>query len=252
MPFNNYSLYYDLLYQDKDYELECDFIEQAFIKYSEKPIHSILDGGCGTGGHAIVLAKRGYEVTGFDKSETMLELAKNKANSSNCTLNLELSDLRTFNLQSRYDACICMFAVMNYLTETRDILDALSSIRKHLNKGSLFIFDFWNGLAVLRILPTERTKTIENGRRRIIRIAQPELDALRHICRVNYHLLVFDGSRLIEEVKETHIVRYFFPQEISYYLLQSGFEVLALCPFPELEGKVDENIWNIAIIARAT
>jgi SAM-dependent methyltransferase len=60
-----YSKYYDILYMDKDYDKECDFVEEAFNKYSlSKPV-KILDVGCGTGGHLIPLAKRGYEVVGI-------------------------------------------------------------------------------------------------------------------------------------------------------------------------------------------
>ncbi len=56
MVFNKqYANAYDSLYQDKDYEKECDFIEAIFEKNKRNP-RTILDLGCGTGGHAIVLA----------------------------------------------------------------------------------------------------------------------------------------------------------------------------------------------------
>ena len=70
---------YDLIYQDKDYEKEIDFIEQIFHNYSSHPIKTILDGGCGTGGHALPLAKRGYQVSAIDLSEAMLKRARKKA-----------------------------------------------------------------------------------------------------------------------------------------------------------------------------
>lgn len=241
---------YDLIYKDKDYEGECDFIEEIFEKFSSKPVKAVLDGGCGTGGHALPLAKRGYEVTGIDSSEVMIKAAREKAQKANVSLDFQTSDLRQFSLKRRFDACLCMFAVLGYITQTPDILKTIKNIKGHLNKESLFIFDVWNGLAVLRILPSVRVKVVEDEDRRIIRIAQPELDAFNHLCRVHYHLVITQNAALVGEFKETHTVRYFFPQEITHYLEESGFEVLKICPFLDLKGKVDENAWNITTIAR--
>ena len=51
-----YADAYDLLYQDKDYDAECDLIESLFKNYGESGIKSVLDLGCGTGNHAVPLA----------------------------------------------------------------------------------------------------------------------------------------------------------------------------------------------------
>ena len=242
---------YDLIYRDKDYEGECDFIEEIFQRFSPKSVKSILDEGCGAGGHAIPLAKRGYEVTGIDSSEMMIEEAKEKAVKANLNIDFQTADLRRFNLNRRFDACLCMFAVLGYITETKKLLQTLENVKGHLNKESLFICDVWNGLAVLRILPTERIKTVEDEGKRIIRIARPELDAFNHLCRVHYHLLITQDDGRLSEFEETHTVRYFFPQEIIHYLEECGFEVLKICPFLDLDGKVDESVWNMTIIAKA-
>ncbi len=77
----DYADQYDLLYTDKDYEAECDLIEEVFRKYGNGRISTILDLGCGTGNHAIPLASRGYHVTGIDISEDMITHAQKKANS---------------------------------------------------------------------------------------------------------------------------------------------------------------------------
>lgn len=44
-----YAGNYDLFYQDKDYDAECDLIERIISEYASGPVHSILDLGCGTG-----------------------------------------------------------------------------------------------------------------------------------------------------------------------------------------------------------
>jgi hypothetical protein len=55
----DYSTMYDLLYEDKNYDLECDLFEKIFHDYGTFPVHSILDLECGTRNHALRLAERG-------------------------------------------------------------------------------------------------------------------------------------------------------------------------------------------------
>lgn len=245
-----YAQCYDLLYSDKAYETECDFVEAIFRGYSPKPARTVLELGCGTGGHAIPLAKRGYVVTGIDASEAMVAVARGKVQESGLTLNLRQMDIRQFDLGDTFDACICMFNVIGYITENRDIQSLLKSVRRHLKKDSLFVFDCWNGLAVLRLLPSVKTKRVEDKERKITRVAQPKLDAFHHLCEVNYQVEIVRGNT-VEEIKETHQVRFFFPQEMKYYLEQAGFKVLKICPFLNLDGRTDENEWNISFIAKA-
>lgn len=249
--FNRYAEYYDLLYTDKDYLKECDFIEDIFDKFSAKPIKSVLDCGCGTGGHSLPLAQRGYAVTGIDVSEREIKHARQKARERKLRIDFRQGDLRQLELGKTLDACICMFAVLNYIIATEDIIQTLRRIRNHIATDSIFTFDIWNGIAVIRELPSVRVKEVQNDNIRVIRTAEPELDTLNHLCRVNYHLIVTQGNSLVEDVRETHTIRYLFPQEIAHYLKDAGFEVMKICPFLDLSGKVDESTWNIAFVAKA-
>lgn len=246
-----FAEYYDLIYRDKDYVVECSFVETAFHNYSSVPIKTILDLGCGTAGHAIPLAKKGYTVVGIDGSPAMLALARTKACQSQVNLRLHHVTMQQLGLGETFDACICMFNVLGYVTEDKDIQLVLQNVRRHLKRDSLFIFDCWNGLGVLRILPSIRVKTVEDQERRVIRIAEPELDACNHLCHVHYHLLILRSGVLHDEFEETHTIRYFFPREATHYLHESDFEVLKICPSLDLGGKADENCWNISIIAKA-
>ena len=76
LPFEDYSAVYDALYRDKDYQAETDFLGEVFNKYAKSHPQTILDLGCGSGAHAFGLTRRGYRVTGVDRSERMLELAR--------------------------------------------------------------------------------------------------------------------------------------------------------------------------------
>jgi SAM-dependent methyltransferase len=245
--FEGYAKYYDLLYHDKDYEAECDLVQDLLQNNSRGKVTTILDCACGTGGHAVPLAKRGYKITAFDVSPVMLQQARAKTTE----VVFHLMDLRTFDIGGAFDASVCMFAAMNYLTKNSEIQKALLNVRRHLRRDGLFIFDFWNGLAVLRVLPETRLKTVTGDGMKVVRFVQPELDAFNHVCKSHYHLIVTKGDTVLEEVQETHEVRYFFPQEIVHYLEEAAFEVLQVSPFPDLRGGVNETTWNAIAVARA-
>ena len=92
-------------------------------------------------------------------------------------------------------------------------------------------------MAVLRLLPEQRIKEVENDEIRIIRFAVPNLRAFEQICEVNYKLIILNKrDNKLKEINEKHVMRFYFPQELKYYLEAAGFEVLKICPFMDFDG----------------
>ena len=77
MSYSNkkYASLYDLIYKNKNYLKEVNFLTKQFKK-EDKKAKKILDLGCGTGQYTYLLSKKGYEVTGVDISKPMIEIAK--------------------------------------------------------------------------------------------------------------------------------------------------------------------------------
>ena len=71
--FNKYSDYYDLIYKDKNYEKESEYIIKIIRDYCDN-CKKILELGCGTGKHASYIAKH-YKIFAIDASESMLKSA---------------------------------------------------------------------------------------------------------------------------------------------------------------------------------
>jgi SAM-dependent methyltransferase len=246
-----YSKYYDILYMDKEYEKECDFLESAFKHYARFKPSKVLDIGCGTGGHLISLAKRGYKVVGVDKSKWMVKFAKEKICNYELPARVLTMDVLDLNLDEKFDACIAMFAVVSYIVQTRDLIKTLKNIRRHLRTGSLFVFDFWYGPAVLTVTPSSRVKIVEKDGVKVIRTVIPELDMFNNIVKSKYYLVAIKENIVIDETQEIHVLRYLFPQELIHYLSESGYKVLKFCEFPYLDRDPSENSWSVAVIAEA-
>ena len=240
-----YAGVYDALYADKDYEAEVDLIEAALARHGSGASRTVLDLGCGTGGHALPLARRGHRVTGVDLAPAMLEQARAKAAAAGLDIELREGDVRTVELGSRFDVALLMFAVLSYMHANGDVLAALRTARAHLRDGGLLLLDVWNGPAVLFDPPHDGEKAVSTAAGELRRLARAELDVRRHLCRVHYRV---EGAA---QADETHVVRYYFPLELELFLEVAGFRLLALTPFGSLDGEPDERTRAAFAVAQA-
>ena len=246
----DYTVAYDFLYSNKDYGRECDFIEAVFQKYSRE-VKGVLDLGCGTGGHALILARRGYQLVGVDRSLSMLKMAREKAEEADLPLEFVRGDITTIELQSRFDAVISMFAVMGYQTTNEAFAGVCYTASNHLKRGGVFVFDCWYGPAVLTERPAARVKEVKlNEHERIVRLTEPVLNTLRHTVETRFTLRKMKKDLIIDETRESHLMRFLFPQEVRYFLKLAGFSEVMLCPFPRLDEPLTEQDWNMAVIAK--
>ena len=248
---NDYADLYDLFYGNKDYRAECDYVLGTAKKYSDRSITSILDIGCGTGGHALLWAQDGIDVTGLDRSPTMLSHARVKAEKMKLSTSFLEGDIRGFDLGRRFDAATSMFAVMSYQTRTADVLSALSSVRRHLAPAGLFLFDVWSGPGVISDPPTERVKSFLKGELEILRTVRPVHDVSRNMVEVQYDILCIQKDRIVKRIREAHQMRYFFPQEMEEFASRSGFELLACEPFMKQADELHVHDWNAMFVLKA-
>lgn len=249
--FEQYAFYYDLFYEKKDYTAECDFLDGVFRKYypQGRP-DSILDLGCGTGNHDVILARRGHRMTGVDLSSKMIRLAKEKAKQQKQDISFVVGDIRNVKLRGEFDAVISMFAVMSYLTRTQDILSAFRTAHRYLKRKGIFVFDVWFGPGVLAQKPQDRIALFKKKGVRIVRLAKPEMDLLKQTVNVHYIVMEIVGRKLVRETRETHPMRYFFPQEIDHFLEETGFKILAISPVLNFDRAPTAEDWNVSIVAQ--
>lgn len=245
--FKNYAEYYNLLYKDKNYKEEVNYIENLLKNNSKHPINSILNLGCGTGNHDAFFAEREYQVTGVDLSPQMIEIAKNQ-NIKNADF-LE-GDVRNIELNKKFDAVISLFHVASYQTKNKDFDGFLQTAHKHLKKDGVFIFDFWYGSAVLSDKPVVRVKRMENNNLKITRIAEPEILFNENIVNVNFEINIEDKqNNQTNTIKEQHKMRYWFLPELEFFLEKNNFEIEAELAWFK-EDKLESNSWYGVIIAR--
>lgn len=229
--FDAYARYYDLLYRDKDYAKEAEFIHWLLQTNAPAAQH-LLELGSGTGRHAEHLAEQGYRVTGVERSEGMLaRCAQRQTHQPSAIaqrLNFVQGDLREVRLGQTFDAILSLFHVISYQTGNTDLAAAFETVALHLKPGGVFIFDVWYGPAVLHDLPQVRVKRLQDDDMAITRIAEPVLHVNDNIVDVNYQILLQSvGSDTCQELRELHRMRYLFKPELEGLLGQAGLKVVA-------------------------
>jgi len=243
--FGTYSRYYNLLYQDKDYAGEAEYIRSLITRHCPQA-QTVLDLGCGTGQHDHLLAQMGYDVTGIDRSEEMLNIA----NAQSSTPTFHQDDIRTVRLNTTFDVIISLFHVMSYQTTNADLAAAFATARAHLKPGGLFLFDCWYGPAVLTDRPSVRVKRLEDGVISVTRIAEPVMHENDNLVDVNYQVLVRDkSSGDVVELKESHQMRYLFRPELELLLAEAGLSL-----FESVEWLTDNKpgftTWVVCFLVR--
>lgn len=252
--FGHYSRYYDLLYADKDYAGETAYIRSLINAHSRKPAASLLELGCGTGIHALMLnAEAGLNVCGVDLSETMLERARARAASRGVTedrVSFHEGNACSFRIGRKFDVVASLFHVVSYQTTEQRLNAQFETAATHLDKDGLFIFDFWYGPAVLSQGPSVRAKRLSDEYIAVTRLAEPVIRDAENVVDVNYDLFVLDrATGVTTEVRETHEMRYLFLPEIDLLLGAHGFvreraEEWLTGKRPSLDS------WGVCVVAR--
>lgn len=133
---------YDQLTADVDYPAWADYLEKQFSAASI-PVHTVLDLACGTGSLTWLLARRGYETIGVDRSAEMLAQAREKGGadfSGTPPLFLQQS-MDRLDLYGTIDACVSCLDSVNYVTRPAALGRAFQRVHTFLMPGGLFLFD---------------------------------------------------------------------------------------------------------------
>ena len=103
----------------------------------------ILDAPCGFGRHSLALARRGFDVTGVDLSETELQRAKERAAGAGLPLQLVRQDMRDMEFSGEFDLALNLFSSIGFFTDDEDRL-LLDRFCTALKPGGAFVLDTRN------------------------------------------------------------------------------------------------------------
>ena len=164
MPFYEEiaDIYDEMTRFDQRLEQEIATLAQWRQRYH---VNTVLDVACGTGLHALALARLGIAVTGADLSEAMLSKAKvhaQKAGAHIAWIHAPMQELAAQLPGKRYDAIFCLGNSLPHLLEPADLETAFENFATLLAP---------QGILVLQLLNYERVLT---QRERIVGIRRQD------------------------------------------------------------------------------
>ena len=138
--YTSFAVVYDTFMDNVPYEEWGEYLHGLLIEYGIED-GLVLDLGCGTGTMTEILASKGYDMTGVDFSEEMLDIAMRKRVKSGHDILYLMQDMREFELYGTVRAIVSICDSMNYLTEDGDLEQVFRLANNYLDPGGLFIFD---------------------------------------------------------------------------------------------------------------
>jgi SAM-dependent methyltransferase len=139
---------YEALYTGKSYQHEIGLVDVLLDRRlpapppgEEPPPRRVLEIGCGPGLRLSVLLQwhGKYLPEGLDRDPEMLTLARRRLHD----VPLYEGDMRTFSLEGRYDAVLCLFGVIGYMTTPAELARAIGRMGAHLVPGGVLLLEPW-------------------------------------------------------------------------------------------------------------
>lgn len=208
---------YDALTRDVDYGAWADYLERHFGRAGD--IRSVVDLACGTGSLTVLLARRGYAVTGVDLSPDMLAIAADKCGALEPPPLLLCQDMSRLRLMGRADAAVCCLDSLNYVTRPAAVRRTFRRVWEALRPGGLFLFDIrtpemlrgMDGQVCLD--ETEDTYCVWRG----------AFSRKRNILSYQMDLFFQNPNGTWDRAEELHEEYAYEPAELAQWLAEAGF-----------------------------
>jgi SAM-dependent methyltransferase len=196
-------------------ELARTEVDSLLALLELSPGAHVLDLCCGPGRHATEFARRGFAVTGVDRTERYLEEARSVAATERLTVELVHSDARTFLRRNSFDGAINMFTSFGFFDDADDDLRVARNVCESLRPGSKFVIDIKGKEVLARDFRERHWSTREDGT-----IVMEEGRVVDGWAKVESRWILLRGT---ERRESKLLVRLYSGVEIVALLREVGF-----------------------------
>ena len=174
----------------------------------------ILDLCCGVGRHSLELARRGFRVTGVDRTRQYLDRASERAEAEGLRVELVQDDMRIFCRMDAFDAVINVFTSFGYFEDPNEDRQVAANAYRSLRRGGVFLLDLMGKEIIARIFRERDWREVDGM------LVLEERKVTRDWSWMdNRWILIRDGVR-----KDLHVShRLYSAAELVSLLASSGF-----------------------------
>lgn len=249
--FTSSALFYDAIYQNKEYQKEGAYVVQSLREFNSTA-KRILELGCGTGNYSFILRDHGFEILGIDASEKMISLANEKKSSlGEHNIDFETCNSEDFHTDLEWDFAVSLFFMLGYQVSDESIMKTFLAVRSCIRTGGIFAFDFWYGPSVIKKGCFPNEIRVETHNHRMIRKSSPSIiDEDSSVRIVQSYSIQDKKTKEYEDFNEVHKVRYFDEKQLSSFLYKCSFDVIRFEAFMG-HKPLKETDWAGMAFARA-
>ncbi len=185
----------------------------------------ILDLCCGIGRHSLELARRGFEVTGVDRTGNYIKKAKQEAEQKKLKIDFITSDMREYCQPDRFDIVINMFGSFGYFENESDNRKVVKNVHDSLCKGGRFLIETMGKEIIMREYKAKDWS--EYGDILVLTERKP----INNWSRIKNRWIVIKGNQKIEH---SFSIRSYSAIELSSLLYECNFTNVQV--WGDLEG----------------
>ncbi len=138
--YSAYARHYDAIGQSAFGEMTAGLVMDHLGK-SGFEARSVLDLACGTGAATLPMARAGLQVTGLDRSNEMIEIARQRATAEGLSIDWVHADMTDFDVASPFDLVTCFYDAVNYLAGHAELAEFAACCHRALRTGGMLAFD---------------------------------------------------------------------------------------------------------------
>lgn len=218
--YDGLAAIYDYVMRHVDYIAWTDHIHSLLQRHG-RDVGRLVELACGTGNATFELDRLGYDIAGYDASEAMIRLARQKADFLGQGVAFDVRDLREVHDLGPADAAICLYDSFNYLLTPPDIDEALRAVHRLLSPEGIFIFDVCTERNSLNHFLDVREAEDGPG---FVYSRHSSYDRDRRLQYNSFDIRFDDGNI---HVRETHSQRIYSHGELVGRIEASEFELVA-------------------------
>jgi len=222
IPYTRFAFAYDKMMENVDYVRWADYIDKLFAVHNYRP-KSILDIACGTGSATVLLAQKGYSMSGIDRAREMILKAREKSKKLGVNILLWQQDMEHLAVSKPYDAALCLYDSINYIITEEDMSQFFQRVSEALVPNGIFIFDITTEYNIVKHF---HMKTFAETEENFSYIWRNMYSHKEKLCKTILTFFLKDNDQY-QKYEELHIQKIYTVSEIKNLLEQAGYKMLS-------------------------
>lgn len=137
-------------------------LEINYLKKILKKDDKILDLACGYGRISLILAKKGYNISGLDITPSFIKKAQKDSKESNLKINYKIGNILKLPYKNNsFNIVLCLWSAFNEIIKENQQIISINEILRVLKKNGQAIIDM--PLPFDKNIPTSDSRTIKKN-----------------------------------------------------------------------------------------